>query len=234
MLHIRTTKTSSKATAVQVVEYVRRKMIILIHIGSAHSEEEILSLKQIASEWILKNDKQTSLFSTLDKKNSSSLISLDKCQYLGFRYQLLYDVLSNLSILFKFHLLPNYKILTDLIIARIASPGSKIHSLEFLDGFFGIKHSRRDLYRNLASFVHLKDDVEVKIISIAKKEFAFNFSFVFYDLTTLYFESFESDDLRKIGFSKDNKTNQPQIMIGLLVNDEGFPISYQVFEGNKF
>ena len=57
MLHIRTTKTSSKATAVQVVEYVRRKMIILIHIGSAHSEEEILS------EWILKNDKQTSLFS---------------------------------------------------------------------------------------------------------------------------------------------------------------------------
>ena len=234
MLHIRTTKTSSKATAVQVVEYVRRKMIILIHIGSAHSEEEILSLKQIASEWILKNDKQTSLFSTLDKKNSSSLISLDKCQYLGFRYQLLYDVLSNLSILFKFHLLPNYKILTDLIIARIASPGSKIHSLEFLDGFFGIKHSRRDLYRNLASFVHLKDDVEAKIISIAKKEFAFNFSFVFYDLTTLYFESFESDDLRKIGFSKDNKTNQPQIMIGLLVNDDGFPISYQVFEGNKF
>jgi len=234
MLHIRTTKTSSKATAVQVVEYVRRKMIILIHIGSAHSEEEILSLKQIASEWILKNDKQTSLFSTLDKKNSSSLISLDKCQYLGFRYQLLYDVLSNLSILFKFHLLPNYKILTDLIIARIASPGSKIHSLEFLDGFFGIKHSRRDLYRNLASFVHLKDDVEAKIISIAKKEFAFNFSFIFYDLTTLYFESFESDDLRKIGFSKDNKTNQPQIMIGLLVNDEGFPISYQVFEGNKF
>ena len=234
MLHIRTTKTSSKATAVQVVEYVRRKMIILIHIGSAHSEEEILSLKQIASEWILKNDKQTSLFSTLDKKNSSSLIALDKCQYLGFRYQLLYDVLSNLSILFKFHLLPNYKILTDLIIARIASPGSKIHSLEFLDGFFGIKHSRRDLYRNLASFVHLKDDVEAKIISIAKKEFAFNFSFVFYDLTTLYFESFESDDLRKIGFSKDNKTNQPQIMIGLLVNDDGFPISYQVFEGNKF
>jgi hypothetical protein len=205
-----------------------------MEVSSAHSEEEILSLKQIASEWILKNDKQTSLFSTLDKKNSSSLIALDKCQYLGFRYQLLYDVLSNLSILFKFHLLPNYKILTDLIIARIASPGSKIHSLEFLEGFFGIKHSRRDLYRNLASFVHLKDDVEAKIISIAKKEFAFNFSFVFYDLTTLYFESFESDDLRKIGFSKDNKTNQPQIMIGLLVNDDGFPISYQVFEGNKF
>jgi hypothetical protein len=52
---------------VQVVEYIRRKMIILIHIGSAHNEEEILSLKEIASEWILKNDKQTSLFSILDR-----------------------------------------------------------------------------------------------------------------------------------------------------------------------
>ena len=70
--------------------------------------------------------------------------------------------------------------------------------------------------------------------TIAKKNFGFNFSLVFYDLTTLYFESFETDELRKIGFSKDNKASNPQIMIGLLVNDLGFPISYQVFSGNKF
>jgi transposase len=80
----------------------------------------------------------------------------------------------------------------------------------------------------------LKSEVEVKIISVAKKNFGFNFSLVFYDLTTLYFESFETDNLRKIGFSKDNKASNPQIMIGLLVNDLGFPISYQLFAGNKF
>ena len=69
---------------------------------------------------------------------------------------------------------------------------------------------------------------------IAKKEFAFDFSLVFYDVTTLYFESFEEDELRQCGFSKDNKFNQPQIVLGLLVNVEGFPLGYQIFEGKKF
>lgn len=53
-------------------------------------------------------------------------------------------------------------------------------------------------------------------------------------MTTLYFETFESDDLRVPGFSKDNKPQQPQIVIGLLVNREGFPLGYEVFKGNTF
>jgi len=57
---------------------------------------------------------------------------------------------------------------------------------------------------------------------------------VFYDVTTLYYESFVSDELRKPGFSKDNKSQQPQIVLGLVVTAEGFPVSYEVFEGNKF
>ncbi|OFW80593.1 MAG: hypothetical protein A2887_04400, partial [Alphaproteobacteria bacterium RIFCSPLOWO2_01_FULL_40_26] len=83
-------------------------------------------------------------------------------------------------------------------------------------------------------FVDLKDEIESKVVAVAKKHFGFSFSLVFYDLTTLYFESFETDDIRRIGFSKDNKASNPQIMIGLLVNDLGFPISYQLFPGNKF
>jgi len=125
-------------------------------------------------------------------------------------------------------------LLSDLVIARIVSPGSKLHSLKFLEKSFGIKHSYRTLSRALPSFVDLKDDIESKVIEIAKQHFDFKFNLVFYDLTTLYFESFETDDLRRIGFSKDNKSSNPQIMIGLLVNDLGFPISYQLFAGNKF
>src|SRR3989344_5720376 len=64
--------------------------------------------------------------------------------------------------------------------------------------------------------------------------FGFNFSFVLYDVTTLYFETFKSDSLRKPGFSKDNKPQQPQIVIGLMVTPEGFPVSYEVFAGNTF
>jgi transposase len=57
---------------------------------------------------------------------------------------------------------------------------------------------------------------------------------VFYDMTSLYFENEDEDDLRKVGFSKDGKFQNPQIMLGLLVGRNGYPIGYDIFEGNTF
>jgi len=71
MLHIRTTKTASGATAVQVVEYVQRKMVVLAHIGSARSDEQLLSLKQLAANWIVDHNSQMSLFGHLPISKSS-------------------------------------------------------------------------------------------------------------------------------------------------------------------
>ncbi|NJX16949.1 transposase, partial [Tamlana crocina] len=59
-------------------------------------------------------------------------------------------------------------------------------------------------------------------------------SVVFYDVTTLYFEASKEDDLRIPGFSKDGKHQNPQIVLGLLVSDGGYPIDYHIFEGNKY
>ena len=59
-------------------------------------------------------------------------------------------------------------------------------------------------------------------------------SVVFYDVTTIYFEAADEDDLRKAGFSKDGKHTQPQIVLGLLVSENGYPLDYEIFEGNKF
>ncbi len=53
-------------------------------------------------------------------------------------------------------------------------------------------------------------------------------------MATLYFEAEQEDDFRKIGFSKDGKFQNPQIMLGLLVAEGGYPIGYDVYEGNKF
>lgn len=241
-MHVRTTKTSSGSVAVQVVRYVRRKMEVLTHVGSARNETDLSNLKKIASNWIhSKNNSQLSFLPELESQLaiSSSIVNMDKCQYLGFRYQLLYDVLWGLVIKFKFHLInvvdaKTIKIINDLAITRIVAPSSKIEAFEFISDYFGIKHSRRDFYRTLTQLPSLKSDVEAKAIMLAKKHFGFDFSMVFYDLTTLYFESFETDDLRRTGFSKDNKSANPQIMIGLLVNNLGFPVSYQLFSGNKF
>ncbi len=59
-------------------------------------------------------------------------------------------------------------------------------------------------------------------------------SVVFYDVTTVYFEIDNEDELRKTGFSKEGKHQNPQIVLGLLVSKNGYPLAYDVFEGNKF
>jgi transposase len=246
---IRTTKTSSGAVAVQVVNYLNGKMEVLAHIGSAGNEEDVFKLKRLASDWIhSKSNSQLSFLPQLEsKKPLSSLVQIGDCECLGFRYRVFYECFYGIIIKLKLHLLgknlglweeKSIKIINDLIIARIAHPASKLESFEFIFDYFGIKHGRRDFYRVLSELPKLKEDVESKIIAVAKKHFGFNFNLVFYDLTTLYFESKkdegEDGGIRRIGFSKDNKSSNPQIMIGLLVNDLGFPVSYQLFAGNKF
>jgi transposase len=67
-----------------------------------------------------------------------------------------------------------------------------------------------------------------------KKLLGGDMSVVFYDVTTLYFEAEREDDLRKMGFSKDGRAQNPQIVLGLLVSTGGYPLAYEMFEGNKF
>ena len=90
------------------------------------------------------------------------------------------------------------------------------------------------IYRKIPKFIELKKDIEQRAYKLAVKKFNEQFYFVLYDVTTLYFETFQSDELRITGFSKDNKPQQPQLVIGLLVTHSGFPLSYEIFPGNTF
>lgn len=234
MYSIRKTKTASGATAVQVVKYVNRKRIVAVHIGSARTTEDLKVLRQLASDWIEKTTKQKPLFAQSGNLAPSfSLALVDKCEYLGIRYTFIYEILHKLLARFKFTAFGN-QLLNDLVIMRIVEPTSKLKSLELLQEYFGISHRRQAFYEAVPHFSKLKGAAESLAVKLAVKEFAFNFSLVFYDVTTLYFESFEPDDLRKQGFSKDNKSNQPQIVIGLVVSQDGFPVAYEIFAGNKF
>lgn len=235
MYHIRTIKTASGAIAIQVVQYLKRKTVVVKHIGSAHTTEEVSELKSIAQAWIEKHRPQQSLFSVKKKFSckSSNLLPIDKCRYLGVRFIFVYDILHRLLKLFGFTRF-GYQLLNDLVIIRIVEPASKLQSLVLLGEYFDKIHQETVMYRSLEIFCTLKDKVEKKVIALAQENFNFDFSLIFYDVTTVYFESFKSDELRKPGFSKDNKANQPQIVFGLVVNQDGFPVSYEIFEGNKF
>ena len=99
MLHIRTTKTSSKKIAVQIVKYEKRRLIVVKHIGSSGSKNELQSLKQEAKSWIEKTTEQETLF-----PKEPQVVQLKQFQYLGFRYGLLYETLNKIFKHFNFSL----------------------------------------------------------------------------------------------------------------------------------
>jgi transposase len=204
----------------------------------------VSALKEEAQKQIEETSEQKSLFPK-EKQKTSPILVINKSQYLGVRYTFIYDALSQILRLFQFDRL-NSQLLLDLVIMRIIQPVSKLESLEYLSEMFGITYKRGHLYEAIATFAALKNIAEQKILAYAQQNLSFDFSIVFYDVTTLYFESFTSDEdttdeegvitkgLRKPGFSKDNKANQPQIVIGLIVTKEGFPVAYDIFAGNTF
>lgn len=227
--HIRKIKTGSNNIAVQVVKYENRKRVIVKHIGTAHNKDEVTMLLNNAAQWIAEQTKQISLF----PQQQQQFIQLEQFEYLGFQYTFLYETFYKLQTRLGYTCFGS-KLLNDLVTIRIIEPASKLRSLELLGTYFNIKHRRQSLYDILPTLLELKSKIEELTINFAVKEFGFDFAIVFYDVTTLYFESFKADDFRKTGFSKDNKSNQPQIVVGLIVNKDGFPVAYELFPGNTF
>ena len=230
MLRIRVVKTSSGANAVQIVYYRNRKRVIFKHIGSANSNQELESLKLVAQDVIKRYNPEIPFFqeTTLD-----NLLYLDKTEFLGVYYTFLYEVIWGLISQVGLDKIGK-QLLLDLVVIRIMEPSSKLRSIELLETYFGIKHRRQSYYDSAPKWLSLKQDIEGIVVEFAKSNYAFDFDLLFYDVTTLYFETFQEDELRKNGFSKDNKSQQPQILVALMVTKEGFPIAYNIFSGNTF
>jgi transposase len=117
---------------------------------------------------------------------------------------------------------------------RIIEPSSKLRTLELLTRYFAVSYAERTLYRRLPKLLELQEMIEKQALRIAREDLQQSLSLVLYDVTTLYFESFKEYDFQRPGFSKDNKPQQPQIVIGLITTRAGFPVAHEVFEGNTF
>ncbi|MBN2857333.1 MAG: IS1634 family transposase, partial [Candidatus Delongbacteria bacterium] len=127
------------------------------------------------------------------------------------------------------------EMLRHLTITRLVYPGSKLKTLYYLQRYRNVYLSSDEIYRFLDKLSSsLKERVEEISFEHTKRSLGGDLSLVFYDMTTLYFEAEDEDDIRRRGFSKDGKHQNPQIFIGLLVGKDGFPIGYDIFEGNTF
>lgn len=126
-------------------------------------------------------------------------------------------------------------IFRDIVLARIANPLSKRASVDMLEENFGITIDLDKVYRMMdklddAAIERLKDITYANTASL----FPQKINVIFYDATTIYFESFTPDELRREGYSKDHKFGQPQVLLALMVTSDGLPVSYSVFEGDRY
>ena len=127
------------------------------------------------------------------------------------------------------------EILKEIVLARIANPNSKRGSIFNLEKNFGVKLNLKAVYRMMDKIgEHEIKRLNKLVYEETKSLFKEKIDLIFFDATTLYFESFSEDEFKKNGYSKDGKFNQPQVVLALMVTKEGLPIGYKEFEGDTF
>lgn len=228
-MRIRIVSTASGKNAVQVVSKHAGKVTVHKHIGTFSDELEKVRLLKKAEAFIAQSTGQGSLLDLL------SLIRLSEIAITQSRPLFLYQLLSAVYDKLGFNNYPD-SLIRDLVIARVYSPASKRETQEILSDLFGKSYTLKTVYRHLKKGIEkgLKDSFQKALISFARKDLGDSLKLVFYDVTTLYFDSALKEGLKDFGFSKDHRPLDTQIVIGLVVNKNGFPLYFDVFQGNTF
>ena len=126
-------------------------------------------------------------------------------------------------------------ILKHLVTARLCQPSSKAGTVDYLKSYFDEDVDLHKIYRYLDRLHNTQQELVQKIsVEHTRKLLGGKIGLVFYDVTTLYFETDYSDDLRQRGFSKDGKHSKPQVVLGLLVSRDGYPLAYSLFNGSQY
>lgn len=230
-MFVRKKKNKSGTTSIQIISKTRGKYRVIKTVGCARTtrEEELMVL--FANTELERLEGNQPLFVEHDDLVVDSFVNSianDHLQIIGPGLILgkIYDKIG-----YPKDGCPDY--FRNLVLCRLVYPGSKLRTVEYFRWHLNIDISVYTIYRFLDELnSKLKPDIEQVSFEYTKKLLRGNIGVVFYDMTTLYFEASEEDDYRIPGFNKDGKHQQPQIMIGLLVSSYGYPIGYQIFEGN--
>lgn len=125
------------------------------------------------------------------------------------------------------------EVLKDLVLMRLAEPSSQLKAQQLLEKRYSKKHDLDFIYRLLDKLYPRISQIKQKTFERTQKLLPQTVDILFFDCTTLYFESTETDDIRRFGYSKDHRFNTTQVVLALATNSDGLPIGYELFEGNK-
>ena len=227
--YIRTVRTASGATAVQVVYSEKRGSKSMRHLGSAHTPEDLAALKAQAQR-LLDGD-QITLDLGIDTTPSGSGSAQSPVPITSERAGHLIDAIHTAYTALGFDTATSSdQVFYDLVTARIVQPGSKLDSVETLTELGMTPSSYATIKRRLPSYA--ADGFRDRLTQACATHAGVGPGvLVLYDVTTLYFEADEGDEFRKPGFSKERRL-EPQITVGLLSDASGFPLAVGAFEGN--
>jgi transposase len=238
-MYIRFTKSKkSKNPTLQIIHGYREgkkvKQKVLASLGAIKNEKDKVRLSKLAENLIKKLQKENY---PIEKRINISDLIHKKTEFDGFR--IVVDRLMKLTnfskILNKIQGKKSYsieEIVKLIIIQRLHNPSSKLRTYERQKqhGYDGIE--LHQIYRTMDHLLSYKEEILKQAFDIVCAYSSQSVDCFFFDVTTLYFESISQDSIKDFGFSKDQKYNQVQIVLSLVVNAEGMPLGYEVFEGS--
>src|SRR3989338_1257279 len=225
-MHIRRLKSRNCNLQVQVVQKIGRQNKVVKHLGTAGNELEVNELVNLAKQFIENQRIKSGKISLFGNRYSASEMAEILSKFCIRR------VLDSVTFNFFYHF---YQVLDFDKIGNKSFAVSKAKTRNFLESKLNKHYSLSGIYRLMGEVYSLdfQSQLEEKMTAFTLS-FSPTISVLFFDVTTLYYESFDEDDLRKFGFSKDNKANQPQLVVTLTVTADGSPLHLRVFPGNKF
>jgi transposase len=242
-MYIRKKPNRSGSTSVVVLEKRAGKMCYLKTIGVSSNPDEIEDFCRQGKRWIAVQKGERDMFLEYARQAEEKLVVeqlLNKVEniLLNGTQMILNPVFKNIG----FDAI-NDDILRHLVVSRICHPQSKVATVDYLKSYFDEDVELHKIYRYLDKLSDTqRDKIQEISVNHTRKVLGGTIGVVFYDVTTLYFETDHADDLRKTGFSKDGKHALPQVVLGLLVSDGGYgsamltnrPLAYSIHEGNKY
>ena len=119
-----------------------------------------------------------------------------------------------------------------LVFSRLLFPASKKKSYENRHRFFEkTDYSLDDVYRCLSFLYKHKENMQIWLNDKIKELYSRDTSLIYYDVTNYYFETDKIDDFKRKGVSKEHRPN-PIVQMGLFMDNNGIPITYELFSGN--
>lgn len=216
--------------SVQVIDKSSGKYKVKKTIGSSAVPDQIAELVVKANKWIeaYKGELKIDL-NGLERQAQAVLDNISQVNVCGIE-MLLGKIFDEIG--FDKITSPLFK---PLVLGRIEHPSSKLRTTDYWSKYHNQEVDVVSIYRYLDK-LHDNERETIQQISIehTQKILGGSIQMVFYDVTTVYFEAAQEDELRKTGFSKDGKHQHPQIVLGLLVSRGGYPLAYDLFEGNKY